>query len=30
MIAHIPDINSVFEGISYLLNDEGIFITEDS
>ena len=28
-LAHIPDINSVFEGISYLLNDEGIFITED-
>ena len=28
-LAHIPDINSVFEGISKLLNDEGIFITED-
>ena len=28
-LAHIPDINSVFEGISYLLNEEGIFITED-
>ncbi len=28
-LAHIPDINSVFEGISLLLNDEGIFITED-
>tara|TARA_B100001057_G_C22804626_1_gene932855 strand:+ start:401 stop:1627 length:1227 start_codon:yes stop_codon:yes gene_type:complete len=28
-LAHIPDINSVFEGISNLLHDEGIFITED-
>lgn len=28
-LAHIPDINSVFEGISLLLNDTGIFITED-
>ena len=28
-LAHIQDINSVFEGIEYLLDDEGIFITED-
>lgn len=28
-LAHIPDINSVFQGIRNLLDDEGIFITED-
>ena len=28
-LAHIPDLNSVFEGISNLLEDDGIFITED-
>lgn len=28
-LAHIPDINSVFSGISLLLSDDGIFITED-
>ncbi len=28
-LAHIPDLNSVFEGISNLLQDDGIFITED-
>lgn len=28
-LAHIPDINSVFEGLTNLLDDKGIFITED-
>tara|TARA_Y100001970_G_scaffold149443_1_gene183375 strand:+ start:16014 stop:17255 length:1242 start_codon:yes stop_codon:yes gene_type:complete len=28
-LAHIPDINSVFEGISNLLSQEGVYITED-
>ena len=28
-LAHIPDINSVFEGINHLLSDNGVFITED-
>lgn len=28
-LAHIPDINSVFEGIDYLLDDDGLFVTED-
>ena len=28
-LAHIPDINSVFEGINFLLADDGVFITED-
>ncbi len=27
-LAHIPDINSVFEGINFLLADDGVFITE--
>jgi methylation protein EvaC len=29
VLAHIPDINSVFEGISELINQNGIYITED-
>ena len=28
-LAHIPNLNSVFEGIENLLDDEGIYITED-
>ena len=28
-LAHIPDINSVFEGIDNLLDKQGVFITED-
>jgi len=28
-LAHIPDINSVFEGIDELLTEDGLFITED-
>ena len=28
-LAHIPDLESVFSGIEYLLTDNGIFITED-
>lgn len=28
-LAHIPDINSVFEGIENLLMEDGIFVTED-
>ncbi len=28
-LAHIPNINSVFEGVDELLTDDGVFITED-
>ena len=28
-LAHISNINSVFEGITYLLQDDGLYITED-
>ena len=29
VLAHIPDINSVFSGISKLLKNDGVYITED-
>ncbi len=29
VLAHIPDLNSVFRGVNRLLSDEGVFITED-
>ena len=29
VLAHIPDINSVFEGISELIGENGVYITED-
>ncbi len=28
-LAHIPDINSVFRGVSNLLDEDGIYVTED-
>ncbi len=28
-LAHIPDINSVFKGVKNLLDDDGIYVTED-
>ena len=28
-LAHIPDINSVFKGVSNLLDEDGIYVTED-